>query len=1312
MFSRKLGGKKKNAQSPGQRSALWSGGTNLSSLLGSSLAGQDSLSPSTPTSPSAVDQPLLPVPARSQSLGRTSQSGTGVYERSRSIPGQVNLSGAVSENGKYPGQERKGLKPVQVDGMVKPSEAGTLESDAAKEQLVRSITRSLTKKPRSPASRPSDGSDRQCSSRAKNSPSPTSHAAVTSASTHKSKCSKWVLDPRSTFIRWWDVLTIPLLLFTATVTPYEVAFLETGWHSALFWINRAVDLAFILDIAINFRLAYFDTEHSLWVRNPAMIRAKYLKGSFLIDLISVLPFDTVGLVASDQDMAKLKILRVLRIFRLTKLLRVVRTGRVFRRWESSLPINYALLKLLRFLVGTGLLSHWLACAWHLVKLLEAKEENWVTRYFGDAAEDQDAASLYIASLYWSVVTIATVGYGDVVAMTTMERLFLVLSILLGVSVFAYVVGSICGIITGMNEAEADFFTTMDSLNVLLKEAKIPRDVAQRVRSYFRYRRHWHDVAEWHSLLRKMSPALRREVAVFLSTPWTSSVAFFQGCPQAFLMELALKVQSEVFPPMEDILTADHPCTNMYIIKKGVVSTQDMILSAGKVFGEGVLLGERRCFSARSLTFVELYILSPSAAGPLLDQFPAVRQQLRKVLVRKLFRSAVLRHVRAVHEIRDGLRNGQQAIEYLLACGAPGRADDAPAHARSRFKEMTAAEVMSAIMKASLLDGARLEVAARTIQRVYRRHRQQINNASMPCRSRKGQPRGPQGAHKPRAPAKPASCLLSGDSSLAGHSYLSGSFAEGTGSFADRASRSLLEGSVGRVDFSGMSGTDGGRDAGGDAGSGSRRDGGGDSSYSTDEPNTTIRPDKPWGADLMASISAYTSTRLADDSRDDDTSVVDNPGASSTDAGSPAANHKPPATAPHSPSLPPSPLRSRSPHSPPPLLLPLPAPAPLPSLPGPTAAPPPPPPPPDLTPLLSQLATCLTHDVFQQRMQQMEASLVGRLDRLMNRVQRLDARMLALEGAVAASTRAGYSGFGGASAGFNNTNNNLLGGASAGYNGGAGHNSGGGGVGGLFGRDVVNASGAFHPYASARSYESQSREAWSTLREEEGDEEELAQLQQGVQEAMQQQVQGSAWEGLGSVQEEGEGVMCEEVQGGAREEVQRSGGKVVGGRAWEGPKMEEQEGTRGVEGEDAHGRKGDGAEEGMVGVGVPALGEGGSGRLGNEKGMGDGRPEAMGDGAGEGKGGCSMQRERPRSGMSEGMADEETANGVAHLPGSAPPGVTEVEESPIDQDAGTGVEEEAAPVLVVREHRPVVGIPSPLGLNRSPPPEDPSEVPLP
>lgn len=69
--------------------------------------------------------------------------------------------------------------------------------------------------------------------------------------------------------------------------------------------------------------------------------------------------------------------------------------------------------------------------------------SWVDQYFDGFGEPQPSISeRYVAAFYWALVTMSTIGYGDVTPTTTAERCFGVVAMFAGTSIFAYVVGSV------------------------------------------------------------------------------------------------------------------------------------------------------------------------------------------------------------------------------------------------------------------------------------------------------------------------------------------------------------------------------------------------------------------------------------------------------------------------------------------------------------------------------------------------------------------------------------------------------------------------------------------------------------------------------------------------------------------------------------------------------------------------------------------------------------------------------------------------------------------------------------------------------
>ena len=96
----------------------------------------------------------------------------------------------------------------------------------------------------------------------------------------------WIIDPRKNeHVGHWDGVTSLALVFTALVTPYEVAFLPAPRAcclDSLFFINRVVDLIFVLDMCLQFCLAYPNyisvLDGTAWITDYRKIARNYLRG--------------------------------------------------------------------------------------------------------------------------------------------------------------------------------------------------------------------------------------------------------------------------------------------------------------------------------------------------------------------------------------------------------------------------------------------------------------------------------------------------------------------------------------------------------------------------------------------------------------------------------------------------------------------------------------------------------------------------------------------------------------------------------------------------------------------------------------------------------------------------------------------------------------------------------------------------------------------------------------------------------------------------------------------------------------------------
>lgn len=212
----------------------------------------------------------------------------------------------------------------------------------------------------------------------------------------------YIVDPRrSNVMTLWDASTTFCLLFTALVTPYEVAFLrmstdwQAAWHSPLFVCNRMIDLVFTADMCLQFVLMYQDTNRLdgvKWIDEPKAIVRNYVRGWFAFDLFSILPstFDLIPFLldngastsTGDVDVLKrFKFLRVIRCLRLVKLVRLLRASRMMARWETRVSLNYGHLSLWKMFCLYLLIAHWSGCLLVLpTTFYDNLAETWLGHY--------------------------------------------------------------------------------------------------------------------------------------------------------------------------------------------------------------------------------------------------------------------------------------------------------------------------------------------------------------------------------------------------------------------------------------------------------------------------------------------------------------------------------------------------------------------------------------------------------------------------------------------------------------------------------------------------------------------------------------------------------------------------------------------------------------------------------------------------------------------------------------------------------------------------------------------------------------------
>ncbi|MEE6514360.1 hypothetical protein FKM82_022399 [Ascaphus truei] len=446
--------------------------------------------------------------------------------------------------------------------------------------------------------------------------------------------SRLILLHYSIFKALWDWLILLATFYVAVTVPYNVCF--TGRDDSVSAARSTivsdivVEMLFILDIILNFRTTYVSQSGQV-VYDPRSICIHYLATWFFVDLIAALPFDL--LYAFNVTVTSL-----VHLLKTVRLLRLLRLLQKLDRYSQ-----YSAMVLTLLMSMFALLAHWMACVWYVIGRKEMESNDpvtwdigWLhelgkrleTPYINNSVGGPSVRSVYIASLYFTLSSLTSVGFGNVCANTDAEKIFSICTMLIGALMHAVVFGNVTAIIQRMYSRRSLYHTRMKDLKDFIRVHRLPQQLKQRMLEYFQTTWSVNNGIDANELLKDFPDELRADIAMHLNKDILQLPVFESGS-RGCLRALSLHIKTSFCAPGEYLLRQGDALQANYFVCSGSLEVlkDNMVLA---ILGKGDLIGAdlsskdqviKTNADVKALTYCDLQYLSLRGLLEVLELYP-------------------------------------------------------------------------------------------------------------------------------------------------------------------------------------------------------------------------------------------------------------------------------------------------------------------------------------------------------------------------------------------------------------------------------------------------------------------------------------------------------------------------------------------------------------------------------------------------------------------------------------------------------------------------------------------------------------------
>ncbi|XP_077973712.1 uncharacterized protein LOC120347089 isoform X1 [Styela clava] len=478
----------------------------------------------------------------------------------------------------------------------------------------------------------------------------------------------FTFDPGSKLYIYYETFRMILVIITLIIVPIQAAYMPN--IPALLALQYILDGLAMVDQYIKLHTMYYN-DRKVLVCHPLYTAGHYFKTSFFVDFISWFPFDLIVMAAipTPWTLAQWRFICMFRILRILQLYKLIN---YFNYWQSDVRWRRRFLKHCTRIIYTILMHNSVACVMYMtmaqpqIKWIDntnnsdymtltgaagpfsVPKESWVAKaIIDDAFPALDLVNStfhrYLLSLYYVTATLVSVGYGDVVAAASIEKLFCSILMYLGIIYYALILGDIAATIQMDDTTRAVFKKRMMDIRNFFKLNHVSKETTNQVIDFYSYLWERTGGITPNDLFRGLPPNIRASLyhcmydemirESFQTSDAIANSNISEKDINRFFNLLSMYVHPQIFLAKTIIFSRNSVGEDMYFLQRGNVAileeddeTVKRVLGPGQYFGEIALFSSiPRTATVVAMTNCDLSVINKQDLSNILDRYPQFRE---------------------------------------------------------------------------------------------------------------------------------------------------------------------------------------------------------------------------------------------------------------------------------------------------------------------------------------------------------------------------------------------------------------------------------------------------------------------------------------------------------------------------------------------------------------------------------------------------------------------------------------------------------------------------------------------------------------